>query len=186
MLSRSFVVSMLIAVGLVTAGLASSSTRPARTHLALAASHVYGGGRFGPGTFPNGTLTFAQPRDLSVDAHKAAGVVSGHVYYGRNAGVLLLGVDVKCLIVKGNTAAIGGVVTESGDPEGVGWGFVTFLKDNGSPLSKTRDQSSAAFIDPLSASEWPAGFPYVCPAPDGPFNQPGYLDVHSGDVVVRG
>jgi hypothetical protein len=186
MLSRSFILPVLLVAGLVAAGLASSSTGPARRHLALSVSHVYGGGRFGPGTFPNGTLTFAQPRDLSVDAHKVAGVVSGHVYYGRNAGVLLLGVDVKCLVVKGNSAAIGGVVTESGDPEAVGWGFALFLKDNGSPVSQVRDQSSAAFIDPLSASEWPAGFPYVCPSPDGPFNEPGYLDVHSGDVVIRG
>jgi hypothetical protein len=186
MLSRKVVLALLALASLVSAGIAYSAIGQRTPMQHLPAAHVYGGGQFGPGTFPNGNLTFANPRDFSVDAHKIGTLVTGHVYYGRNGGLLLLGVDVKCLAVKGNTAAIGGIVRETGDGQDVGHGFVMFLKDNGSPNSPTRDQSSAAFVDPLEVPGWPAGFPYVCPAPDGPFNTVGWLDVHSGDVVVRG
>jgi hypothetical protein len=186
MFSHKAMLAALGVLALVPAGLAYSSVGQGPKALSLTAAHVYGGGQFGPGTFPGTGLTFDNPRDISLDAHKIGGVAGGHVYYGRNGGALLLGVDVKCLAVKGNQAAIGGIVRETGDGQGVGNGFVMFLVDNGSPHSLTRDQSSAAFIDPLSASEWPAGFPYVCPAPDGLFNEPGYLDLHSGDVVVSG
>ena len=185
MLSRKLVPLVLVAAGLASAGIAYSSSRPVGRGLQSPA-HVYGGGRLGPGTFPATGLTFSNPRDFSIDAHRIRATVGGHVYYGRNAGVLLLGVDVTCLAVKGRTAAIGGIVRETGDGQDVGYGFALFLEDNGSPLSQTRDQSSAAFIDPLSAPEWPPGFPLVCPAPDGPFNEPGFLDLHSGDVVVTG
>jgi len=179
-------------LALVPAGIAVASSGKASKATRLAPAfgsrfaHVYGGGRFGPGTFSSGGLTFANPRDFSVDARKTSAGVNGHVDYGVNAGVLLLDVDVTCLDVRGNTAAIGGIVRKSGDAEVVGDGFVMFLADNGPPTSAARDRSSAAFIDPLSAPEWPSGFPRVCPAANGPFNAPGYLDVHSGDIVVQG
>jgi hypothetical protein len=187
MLSRKVVLALLAVASLVSAGIAYSAIGERTLLQQFPTAHVYGGGELGPGTFSNGNFTIARPRDLSVDAHRIGPVVKGHVYYGVNeTGVLMLGGDVKCLAVSGNRAAVGGVIRESTDPASIGYGFVIFLTDNGSPASPTRDRSSAALVDPLSASGWPAGFPRVCPAPDGPFNAVGWLDVHSGDVVVQG
>lgn len=181
--TASLVVALAIAV-LATAGIASSMVS---TGGGARVIHVYGGGRVGPGTFPSGNLTFPGPRDLSVDAHASGAAISGHLYYGNNeAANLIFGGDVTCLTVRGNRAAVGGVIREGGDPATVDYGFVIFLADNGSPASSTRDQSSAAYIDPLSAPEWPRGFPHVCPDPNGAFNTDGYLDLHSGDIVVEG
>src|SRR5262245_44902834 len=114
MSSRKAMLAALAVLVLVPAGIAYSAVGQPKV-LSLTAAHVYGVGQFGPGTFPDGNLVFDNPRDFSLDAHKLGGVAGGHVYYGRNGGALLLGVDVKCLAVKGNQAAIGGIVRETGD-----------------------------------------------------------------------
>ena len=148
---------------------------------------VAGGGRFGPGCFDGPTPTcFANPRDLSIDAHleKKGTKVTGILYYGNNAGVLGNRIDVTCVSIVGNRAAVGGIIKESGTPENVGWGTVLFLIDNGPPGQPNRDRSSALFGAPLDDPSWPAGFPYTCPAPDSPINTVGFQALHSGDVIV--
>jgi len=147
---------------------------------------VVGGGRFGPGCFDVPTsFCFANPRDLSVDAHleKKGTKVTGVAYYGNNAGVLRNRIDVTCVSIVGNEAAIGGIIRESVSPETVGFGALIFLKDEGSPGLTTRDRSSPLFIDALGPA-WPEGFPYMCPAPNSPINNIGYQNIHSGDIVI--
>jgi hypothetical protein len=148
---------------------------------------VVGGGRFGPGCFDlNQSFCFPAPRDLSVDAHleKDGTKVSGVVYYGNNDGVQRVRIDVTCLAVAGNRAAIGGIVRDHSSPEFVGWGALLFLIDNGQPGLPSRDRSSPLFVDSLTSTGWPAGFPYTCPAPDSTINNIGFQALHSGDIVV--
>ena len=145
---------------------------------------VSGGGRFGPGTFPSG-FTIAQPRDFSVDAHvdKKGAKVTGVFYYGNNSGPSLIADgNVTCVSIEGNRSAVGGVVSSGAF---AGYGFVVFLTDNGTPASAMRDQSSPVFLDVLASTDWPAGFPTVCPTPSSGYNTIGYLDIHSGDVIVH-
>jgi hypothetical protein len=148
--------------------------------------YAIGGGRFGPGCFepvPNPPLCFARPRDFSVDAHaKGNGKARGIWFYGNNDTGFSLTGRVTCLNREGNMAVVGGVITESPDPGSVGLGFVQYYVDNGPVGGAVRDLSSAANLDPLDASTWPAGFPSVCPSP--PTSPAGYLPVHSGDVDV--
>jgi hypothetical protein len=138
---------------------------------------VAGGGRLGPGTFPSGFTIPA--RDFSVDAHvkKQGENVYGFLTTGRN-GIGSVQTDVTCVSIDGNRAVVGGIKRTTGG------GRVVFLIDNGPPSSTVRDQSSAWFVDPLDAEGWPDGFPYVCPTPDSAINGTGYLDIHSGDIVV--
>lgn len=148
---------------------------------------VVGGGRFGPGCFDVQTsFCFANPRDLSIDAHleKQGTKVSGVGQYGNNDSTFGIRFDVTCVSVSGNGAAVGGVVRSSSDPTFVGYGALIFLRDNGPPGQATRDRSSPLFLDALASTDWPAGFPYTCPAPDSTFNTIGFLPVHSGDIVV--
>jgi hypothetical protein len=148
---------------------------------------VAGGGRFGPGCFDlNQSFCFALPRDLSVDAHleKDGTKVTGVVYYGNNDGVQRVRVDVTCLAVVGNRAAIGGIVRDHSSPEFVGFGALLFLRDVGQPGRPSRDRSSPLFVDTLTSPDWPAGFPYTCPGPDSTINNIGFQVIHSGDVIV--
>jgi len=148
---------------------------------------VAGGGRFGPGCFDvNTSFCFANPRDLSVDAHleKKGTKVTGILHYGNNAGVLRNRVDVTCVSIVGNRAAVGGIIRDSASTETIEYGAVMFLQDLGSPGTSTRDRSSPFFFDVLTSPSWPAGFPYTCPAPDSPLNTVGFQAVHSGDVII--
>lgn len=138
---------------------------------------VVGGGRLGPGTFPGG---FTIPsRDFSVDAHveKKGLKVTGLFISGRN-GISSSQTNVTCVAIDGNQAAVGGVESLTGV------GRVVFVIDNGPPSSAVRDQLSPIFTDPVDSPNWPIGFPLVCPTPNSGFNQEGYLDVHSGDIVI--
>ena len=138
---------------------------------------VGGGGQIGPGTFPGG---FSIPsRDFSVDAHleKKGTKVTGLYISGRN-GITAQQMNITCISIEGNQAVVGGIDV------GTGIGRVNFLIDNGPPSSPVRDQLSPNFTDPLDSPNWPSGFPFVCPTPSGGFNQEGYLDVHSGDIVI--
>lgn len=148
---------------------------------------VVGGGRFGPGCFDlNQAFCFAAPRDLSVDAHleKNGTKVTGVVYYGNNDGAQRVRIDVTCLAVDGNRAAIGGIVRDHSSPEFVGGSALLFLRDNGQPGLASRDRSSPLFVDVPTSTGWPAGFPYTCPAPDSTINNIGFQALHSGDVAV--
>jgi len=138
---------------------------------------VVGGGQLGPGTFPGGFQILS--RDFSVDAHveKKGQTVTGLFISGRN-GISSSQTNVTCVAIDGNQAAVGGVESTTGV------GRLVFLIDNGPPSSAVRDQSSPIFTDPLDSPNWPIGFPTVCPAPNSGFNQEGYLDVHSGDIVI--
>jgi len=147
---------------------------------------VVGGGRFGPGCFDVLTTTcFVNPRDLSVDAHleKKGTKVTGIAWYGNNDGGLRIRVDVTCVSIVGNRAAVGGIIRESTGGGLDGYGALIFLIDNGSPGQPTRDRSSPLFNGPLGPA-WPEGFPYTCPAPDSSLNNVGFQAVHSGDIVI--
>jgi len=147
---------------------------------------VAGGGRLGPGCFDVlTTFCFATPRDLSVDAHleKKGTKVTGIAWYGNNDGGLRIRMDVTCVSIVGNRAAIGGIIRESGSAETVGFGALIFLIDNGSPGQPTRDRSSPLFNDALGPA-WPDGFPYTCPSPSSPVNNVGFQALHSGDIVI--
>jgi len=138
---------------------------------------VAGGGEIGPGTFPDG-FELKVPRDFGLDAQKTGARVTGIFNSGQN-GVSSTGTDVTCVAIEGNRAAVGGV--DTADPT---LGRVRFLIDNGPPGSAIRDQLSPTFTAAVSDPSWPTGFPYVCPKPSSGLNDAGYLDVHSGDIVV--
>jgi hypothetical protein len=146
---------------------------------------VVGGGRFGPGCFEpsNPPLCFSTPRDFSVGARATGnGHALGVWFYGNNdTGSSFTG-RVMCMRRLGNTAVVGGVVTEASNPANVGFGFTQYYVDNGPVGGAVRDSASAAFVDSLESPSWPRGFPRVCPS--STTSPAGYMAVHSGDVAV--
>ena len=77
-----------------------------------------------------------------------------------------------CVRVEGNQAAIGGLVTTGSD---AGAAFLWYAVDRGGP----------EFDDPVDSSDWPPGFPTVCPSPAGTTNQPAIYQEVEGDIVVQ-
>ena len=176
-----YVVTLLALIG---AGVAHSAASPGAK--LQKQDRVYGGGQFGPGCFSNSTMCFARARNLSVDAHAEGNGAdsAGNVNYGV-PGVTFEDRDrVTCVRVEGNHAVIGGVVA-SGTKSG--YGFVWYTVDRGGAGGTQRDLASPEFIDVLSSTSWPAGFPDVCPSPvtGAPGLEPIYQELHSGDLVVQ-
>jgi hypothetical protein len=180
--SKRVVLSGLALVALATAGIAYSATSPS-AKLAKQ-DRLYGGGQFGPGTFSDSTLYFAEPRNFAVDAH-AEGDGSGAVgnsTYG-DPGRFEEFRNVTCEQVDGNRASIGGQITSGSN---AGFYYVQYFVDRGGPAFGDRDLASPAFIDTLDSPDWPAGFPNTCPPPTGTPSLPAiYLPITAGDVVVQ-
>ena len=174
---KALLLVVLIAAALAPAGIAYPSPSSASD-----VTHVYGGGRFGPGCFDGpDPFCFPKPRDFSLDAHRAGRVVTGTLTYGLS--IFWRG-QITCTTVAGNRAAIGGIIRSASDPSSVGSSFVIFFIDNGLLASSTLDRASA--LDLLGPEDTfpgePRGFPYVCPSSaDSWF---GYQDLNGGDVVV--
>ena len=81
---------------------------------------------------------------------------------------------------------IGGVIGSGADAGG--W-YAQYFVDRGGPAAGpgTRDLVSPSFQDTADSTNWPTGFPYVCPSPTTgfPAGEPVYLEVDEGDVVVQ-
>jgi hypothetical protein len=180
---KRFVLYALTLAALVGAGVAFAAASPsARLDKQ---DRVYGGGQFGPGCFSNSTVCFLNPRNFAVDAH-AQGDGSeavGDSTYGT-PGFAESYRNVTCLRVEGDKAAISGVITSGAD---AGAGYVEYFVDRGGPGPGSRDLVSPEYVDPLSSSNWPAGFPAECPPPTTgfPAGPPIYREVGEGDIVVQ-
>ena len=178
---KKFSLYLTALVALIGAGVAYAATSPSAK--LQKQDRLYGGGQFGPGCFPNSTLCFAHPRNVSVDAHAdgSDGDAVGNFNYGApgGAGTLDDRDRVTCVRIEGNHAAIGGLTN-------AGLGFVWYAVDRGGPATGDRDLASPEYLDSLEAPVWPAGFPNVCPSPvtGAPGLEPIYQEAHSGDIVV--
>jgi hypothetical protein len=170
-------------VTLVCAGVAYAAASP--NAKLQKQDRLYGGGAFSAGCFSDSSICFALGRNFAVDAHADQ---NGHGARGNSNYGAPGGTDnvrtVTCLRVVGNRAAIGGIIVSGGD---AGWWFVQYFVDRGGPAQGDRDLSSPSFVDPPGSSEWPAGFPYVCPSPATGFPGAGpiFREVESGYIVVR-
>jgi hypothetical protein len=96
---------------------------------------VTGAGWRGP-PFPSGATIL---RHFEVSAHDGPDGVTGQFSEewahpnSLSGNAANLRGDVKCLVVTGNEAVVGGVITSSDDPAGVGTGFAIGFRDNVSP-----------------------------------------------------
>jgi hypothetical protein len=180
---KRFALYALTIAALVGAGVAFAASSPSAK--LDKQDRVYGGGQFGPGCFSNSTVCFQHPRNFAVDAH-AQGDGSeavGNSTYGPPGGFESYR-NVTCLRVEGNKAAIGGLITSGAN---AGYGYVEYFVDRGGPGLGDRDLASPEFEDPLSSSNWPAGFPATCPSPTTgfPAGPPIFREVDAGDIVVQ-
>ena len=181
---RKFTLYALALATLVGAGAAYTAASPSAK--LQKQDRVYGGGQYGPGCFSGTDFCFAYPRNIAVDAHaqgdgtEAAGNETyGHPEIPQASRTL----QVTCLRVEGNKAAVGGIV-ESGANAG-SW-YVRYLVDRGGPGDAVRDLASPLDIDAAGSSYWPAGFPYTCPSPTtGIAGDTIYRELDEGDIVVQ-
>ena len=105
----------------------------------------------------------------------ADGSISGQWQDGFAGGTGGIHVTVDCLIVDGNTAIIGGVVT-SGNVNGqdvTGVRAITAVSDNGTSNNDTPDQISFSY------------FPVDALCDEVPFEQFALLDLTKGQVKVQ-
>jgi len=180
---KKFALYGLTLAALVGAGVAFAAASPSAK--LDKQDRVYGGGQFGPGCFSGGAPCFLNARNVAVDAH-AQGDGSeavGNSTYGSPGGAESYR-KVTCLRVEGNKAAIGGVITSGAD---AGAGYVEYLVDRGGPAFGDRDLASPEYVDPLSSTNWPVGFPATCPSPTTgfPAGAPVFREVDEGDIVVQ-
>jgi hypothetical protein len=177
---RYALVAAAALAALATVGLANSASGPG-SQLANQ-DRLYGGGSV---TAPDGT-----PRNFGLDAHAAAsaGGAYGDIEYGGTFHDEHE--QVTCLSVRGNMAAVGGIVVQADRPEIVGMYVLQLYADDGTPASGTPDQGTLQDIAPAGDPGWPAGFPYLCPTPDAALANPAfgfvYLPLGGGDVTVYG
>jgi hypothetical protein len=182
---KTLVVSALALVTVVGAGVAYSAASPSAK--LGKQDRVYGGGSFGPGCFqPGGTICFEFGRNLALDAHaeENGAEAVGNTTYGSAAGEFAQYRTVTCLRVEGKRAAIGGVI--EGGSSSVEW-YVQYVIDQGGPGLDEPDLASASYTDVPTSSDWPEGFPYVCPSPTSGFpgGPPDFLPLNGGDIVVQ-
>ena len=117
------------------------------------------------------------------DAQLAGASATGH--YQTRSQTSPVEIDVKCLVVAGKKAAIGGVVQESG--VGPGLLFVVWIQDS-SPGAADRMSPNLFFSKdelptPFNGLTLPPTFPAVCPGADVPAGL-AFLPVISGDLTV--
>lgn len=146
--------SILLAIGLMTATPLFAATGPRAT----------GGGTFQESnqdeTAPEQTSTFA----FNAITHKN-GTVTGHLKYHWRAEGTTWRVDIDCLQVVGNQAALGGTLTDiQGTPSDEnffeGQTVIFFVQDNG--------QGGAASPDRISDVYYNAPTCDILPLPQGP------------------
>jgi hypothetical protein len=159
---------------LVPATIASATSGP--NAQLVTQDRVYGGGQF---VSPGGERNFA------LDAHAQGAAAFGNIEYGSSG--FHLNTQVTCLKVVGNTATVGGIITDTDLPGSTGWALLWVVQDNGNPLSATPDAATFQVRGPLDDPTWTVGFPYVCPSPDTATSLFGlsYFPLNAGDFVVQ-
>lgn len=174
---RKLVLPVLLLGALVIAGVAFSASGP-NAQLA-SQNRVYGGGGFTPFD------TLHPQRNFAVDAHANGPTGFGDVEWGTAS--TYRHEQVLCLNISGNKAAIGAVITQSNDPEIIGWLVLWVVADNGTPNSGTPDQATFQLLGPANDPDWPTGFPSTCPSPDAAIAtfQLDSFPFDGGDVVVQ-
>ena len=181
---------LFVLVALAATGVALSSGGP--NEKLVSQARMYGGGAFGGCATVEVPFCLPQSRSFALDAHVEAhgdGAAFGTWEYGPADGPWHLRGDITCAKVVGNTAIIGGWVTESERPELVGLAFATYVRDNGTQASGAHDQASIGWFGEADGLEgdFPTSFPQTCP-PSGAFGidvaPPVWFDV-SGDIVVQ-
>ena len=129
------------------------------------------------GSPPNPTVAI---RHFEVSAHDGPNGVTGQFSEDQkgNPTATFRG-DVKCLVVTGNQAIVGGVITSSDDPANVGTGFAIGFQDNANPnpdmVTLTDFQISPP---PQTAAD--------CAAESFLFTDAPVLPFVRGNVVVNG
>lgn len=140
---------------------------------------VWGGGHF--------VNAAGVPRDFSVLGIKGGlSGADGSLIFGTNGAVTINRTDVTCVAVRGNKAVVGGIISETGTGDFVGFANLVYYIDNGGPGSSSRDRFSPILIlEPEEVSElMPPGFPHVCPEPTI-LEGFSYGDLLEGDIVVH-
>jgi hypothetical protein len=126
---------------------------------------------------------------FAFDAQAAGAAATGH--YQTRSQTSRTEIDVKCLVVAGKKAAIGGVVQEvnSESNSGVvpGTLFVAWIQDGGpgagDQMSPNLFFSKDGLPTPFDGVTLPPTFPAVCPGADVP-GVLAFLPVISGDLTV--
>jgi hypothetical protein len=168
-----------VAAVIVSATIASATSGP--NAQLVTQDRVYGGGQF---TNPfDGSV-----RNFAIDAHAqggGSGAAYGNMEYGSPG--FHINTQVTCLKVVGNTATVGGIITDTDLPGSTGWALLWIVRDNGNPESATPDAATFQSRGPLDDPTWTAGFPYVCPSPDTATSLFGlsYFPLNAGDFVVQ-
>jgi hypothetical protein len=168
---------IVVAAVVVSATIASATSGP--NAQLVTQNRVYGGGQF--------TISPGNVRNFAIDAHaqSGGGPAYGNIEYGSSG--FHLNTQVTCLKVVGNTATVGGIITDTDLPGSTGWALLWVVQDNGNPLSATPDAATFQVRGPLDDPTWTAGFPYVCPSPDTATSLFGlsYFPLDAGDFVVH-
>lgn len=137
-----------------------------------AQDRVYGGGFVPAGACTSGPDVFCTQGDREFSVLAVSSPGGGGAYGTVNFKTFTA--RVTCLAVNGNSAEIGGVVS---DGPNAGDAYRLFVRDNGAPGSATPDEVSANFIDlpPVQAT---------CNDLDSNALGSGYFTLAHGDLVV--
>jgi hypothetical protein len=116
MLRMKWFAAALIAVAavIVSATIASATSGP--NAQLVTQNRVYGGGHF--------TISPGDVRNFAIDAHTqgGGGPAYGNIEYGSPG--FHLNTQVTCLKVVGNTATVGGIITDTDLPGSTGWALL--------------------------------------------------------------
>jgi hypothetical protein len=167
-------VFVVLAGALAVAGLAYSTGGP--NAQLVNQDRLYGGGGTDPGCFvPDIGFCRVVSTDFSIDAHATG---TGNAAYGDLVARNGSHNQVTCLAVDGNHAVVGA--------RNAGGLTATFYVDNG---PGQLDLVSPLYSGPDDPSQWPPGFPYVCPSPDvgaPAFGLiPSFIPISRGNIVVQ-
>ena len=118
-------------------------------------------------------------RHFEVSAHDGPNGVTGQFSEDQKSFPLAnFRGDVKCLVVTGNQAIVGGVITSSDDPTNVGTGFAIGFIDNASPTPDMVTLTDTGEPPILTAAD--------CAAESFLFTDVPVLPFVRGNVVVHG
>jgi hypothetical protein len=158
-------VLVALAVGATLALAASSANGPPQ-------DRIYGGGLVTAGSCTDGSVPFCTPGDRNFSVLAVSSPHGGGAY--GTVRTQTFTAQVTCLATSGNTAEIGGVITDGAD---VGDTLRVFVKDGGGP-GTSGDGISPYFIDPPSTPE-------TCTDVGSNALGAGYFVVAHGDVAVE-
>jgi hypothetical protein len=93
------------------------------------------------GAFANGQFQFISdgaPASIHFNARQRSSGVSGEIAFSSDS--LTVTVDVDCVLLAGNRAAMSGTITDSSQPELVGSRSLLVVEDNGQGAKATPDR----------------------------------------------